>query len=134
QEQPIETERVLLTFSDIERLIGDQRLPESAKKHRAWWANDTVSHAHSQLWLDAGWRVAGLSMTDERVTFARSRERERAYIDFFSGLLSELNREAPETFRIASPDGQSWINVGWPFNGTSFIFSFTQTRRFRVEL
>lgn len=134
QEQAIETERLPLTFSDIERLIGDQRLPESARKHRAWWANDTVSHAHSQQWLDAGWRVAGLSMSDERVTFTRSRERERAYIDFFSALLNDLSREAPETFRIASPDGQSWINVGWPFDGISFIFSFTQTKRFRVEL
>ncbi len=134
QEQPIENERVTLTFAEFERIIGDERLPDSARKHRAWWANDTVGHPHSQQWLNAGWRVAGLSMSDERVTFARSKERERAYIDFFSGLLSELNREAPETFRIASPDGQSWINVGWPFYGMSFIFSFTQTRRFRVEL
>jgi CBS domain-containing protein len=134
QEQPIETERLPLTFSDIEGLIGGQRLPESARKHRAWWANDTVSHAQSQQWLDVGWRVAGLSMTDERVTFARSRERERAYIDFFSALLSELKREAPETFRIGSPDGQSWINAGWIFNGISFNFAFTQTKRFRVEL
>jgi CBS domain-containing protein len=134
QEQPIETDRVTLTFSEIEQIIGGERLPDSARKHRTWWANDAVSHLHSQQWLNAGWRVAGLSMTDERVTFARSRERERAYIDFFSTLLSDLQIAAPEQFKIPSPDGQHWVNVGWPFNGLSLIFSFTQTKRFRVEL
>ena len=134
--QPRRDERVQLSFREVEEII-DTELPPSARRHRAWWANDSVSHVQSLSWLSADWRVASINMSEERVIFARIREREIAYIDFFSALISNLNQAAP-VFRSPSPDGQSWIVparvvvekrvLGF------FSFSFTRDARFRVEL
>jgi len=49
--------RIELTFSEIEKIIGDT-LPLSAYKYRAWWANG--GHKHSSAWRLAGWRVDGI--------------------------------------------------------------------------
>lgn len=56
QSQPGHVDPIQLSFNQIEEIIGTD-LPLSARSHRAWWANDAVSHSHSQLWLDAGWRT-----------------------------------------------------------------------------
>jgi hypothetical protein len=47
-------ERVVrLSFSEIERIIG-RELPPSAKKHRAWWANEQSGpHVHARSWMNA---------------------------------------------------------------------------------
>ncbi|QYG93439.1 GIY-YIG nuclease family protein [Iamia sp. SCSIO 61187] len=40
-----------MRFTDIERLLGDD-LPASARRHPAWWANETVeAHIHARAWL-----------------------------------------------------------------------------------
>jgi CBS domain-containing protein len=89
QSQPGRIDQTQLTFSEIEEIIGAD-LPSSARNHRAWWANDSVSHSQSQLWLDAGWRTTYINLSEGRVTFSRIKERERAYISFFSKLFDEL--------------------------------------------
>jgi CBS domain-containing protein len=65
-----DTEQVLLTFGQIEEMI-DSPLPNSALQLRAWWANDRVGHAHSALWLDAGWKVIYVDLGEGQVIFAR---------------------------------------------------------------
>ena len=60
-------------FSDIEQIIGD-RLPSSARKHPAWWANDTSrSHNHAQAWLSAGWETSRVQIEANGVLFRRSK-------------------------------------------------------------
>jgi len=54
------------TFQEVERVIG-MPLPDSARKHRPWWAND--GHAQSTSWLGAGWKTAKVDMASEKVTF-----------------------------------------------------------------
>lgn len=62
---------VRLTFAEIERILGDT-LPRSAHHHRAWWANERNGpHPHARIWMGAGWRVASVNLTAEKVTFAR---------------------------------------------------------------
>jgi hypothetical protein len=40
--------QIRLSFSEIERIIG-QPLPSSARRHRAWWANErSGSHVHAR--------------------------------------------------------------------------------------
>lgn len=137
QSQPGKKDLVTLTFNEIEQIIG-RDLPASARNHRAWWANDSVSHPQSQLWLDAGWRTTYISMGEGRVSFARIREREKAYIAFFSALLTELRTRANFPVRNASPDGTSWIVVAWVTVQSqayaNFVFSFSRDKRLRVEL
>lgn len=54
------------TFDEVER-VSRTPLPESARKHRPWWAND--GYAQSTAWLSAGWKTAKVDMANQRVTF-----------------------------------------------------------------
>lgn len=62
-----------LTMEQIEQICGG-RLPDSAYKHRAWWAN-TDSHSHAQSWRRAGYQVAKVEFDRQKqisaVTFRR---------------------------------------------------------------
>ncbi|KAA3654880.1 MAG: DUF4268 domain-containing protein [Chloroflexi bacterium] len=137
QNQPIEKKIVKPTFSKIEEIIGG-KLPASAYKNRSWWANDSVGHVQSKQWLDVGWRVASVNMTNQVARFARIQERQRAYIDFYSALINEL-REKPlfSHLHTPRPDGANWY---WTKNfgvqgrhlGSS-NYSFGRGGIFRVE-
>jgi CBS domain-containing protein len=137
QEQPIDDKTVPLSFQQIETIIGDA-LPASAREVRSWWANDSVGHVQSQQWLEVGWRVSNIYMAEETVIFTRIKDREKAYIDFYSGLLPMLTKAAQFHVREASPDGLNWIIIGRvPSRGpqTAFLaFSFARRGRIRVEL
>ena len=137
QQQPIDADRTRVTFEQIEGIINGE-LPASARKHRAWWANDTTSHTHSQQWLEAGWRVAEVSIPREEVIFSRAGERQRLYIEFFNSLLKDFRSAASFQVKEHSPQGQNWYTVsGLPNVGPQLAilaFSFAQSNRFRVEL
>jgi hypothetical protein len=63
----------MLTFEDIELIIGKQ-LPESAWKHRSFWANDNQEkNGHARAWVRAGYRVAYLDREQKVVRFERTR-------------------------------------------------------------
>ena len=137
QSQPGDITKVQLSFSDIEEII-DAKLPASARDHRAWWANDSVGHRHSQQWLEAGWRSSYLNMTEGKGTFVRTQERQQAYIDFFSKLLTELREKTELPIRDVSPGGSSWIGC-CPYSSKDrnigqFGFCFVRSNGFRIEL
>jgi CBS domain-containing protein len=135
--QPSKTDRLQLTFEGIEAII-DSELPPSARQHRSWWANDSVGHVQSMQWLGAGWRTSSINMGAGTVVFTRIKEREKAYIDFFSTLLLELRQKADFPVRDESPTGRSWINVKpLAANGRQrglFAIAFTHGKQIRVEL
>ncbi|MCB8945210.1 MAG: DUF4268 domain-containing protein [Ardenticatenaceae bacterium] len=137
QNQPAAKDSVTLSFAQISEIIGDE-LPESAYRHRAWWANDTVSHVQSREWLSVDWRVASVNMTQERVKFSRIKERERAYIAFYSKLLAELENSPVFKDIGGSPNGMGWLQIArLPYEGSavaSLNFSFARNNQFRVEL
>lgn len=58
---------VSLSFRDIENLIGCP-LPNSARIHRAFWAN-TTTHSIAHGWLAAGYKVVDVNMTSEQIVF-----------------------------------------------------------------
>ncbi len=136
QQQSRHQEKVSLTFREIEEIIGEE-LPPSAREHRSWWANDPVGHVQSRQWLEVGWRVSTIAMTEGKIVFTRIKSREKNYIDFFSGLLQELIRVAQFHVRQVSPDGFNWIVVaGIPEAGPHIGivgFSFARYGRFRAE-
>ncbi len=138
QSLPPEEDKVGMSFEDLELLIGG-RLPKYARQHRSWWANNSSSHVQSMQWLGAGWRVSAVSMANERVTFTRIKEREQAYIAFFSSLLSDLRGAGGIPVQTNSADGSSWIVVTrlapeGESRNSIFGFSFARGGRFRVEL
>jgi len=67
----LDKSNVTLKFDEIERIIGG-KLPDSARKHRAWWGNDR-SHSHAvKGWLNAGWKVKRVDFERGLVEFERS--------------------------------------------------------------
>jgi CBS domain-containing protein len=135
--QPGKTDFVKITFDQIEAII-DGSLPASAYTHRSWWANDTLGHPQSQIWLEAGYRSTFINLTDRQVTFTRIREREKAYIDFFSKLIADLQKKTIAPLQQIYPDGTNWIvcyTISKPFSNVGiFVYSFARNKRFRVEL
>ncbi|AFW97173.1 CBS domain-containing protein (plasmid) [Anabaena sp. 90] len=137
QNQTVGQNKLQLTFQQVEEIIRDE-LPVSARRHRSWWANDSVNHPQSQQWLNVGWRVASINMNEERVLFARIEEQEKAYINFFSTLLAELGNLSDFPVNELSQDGRHLATVaGVPIKGSqsaNLTFTFTPDRKFRVEL
>jgi len=65
-------ELVTLTFAQVEGIIGDN-LPFSALRNRSWWHN-LRSTAQGQAWMNVGWRVQDVNMTERTVVFRRVAE------------------------------------------------------------
>lgn len=137
QSIPLDIKEVEMNFADIDNILG-QKLPEFARQHRSWWANDSKSHVQSQQWLDAGWRVSSINPSDERVKFSRLAGRARAFIDFFSGLMEELRNHPGFELEEGSPTGDGYqIVKSLPEGKTRqclFIAVFGRQQMFRGEL
>ena len=57
-----------MTFGEIDHIIGG--LPPSARRYSAWWSNEREGkHVQAHAWMDAGWRVANVNLTAEKVRF-----------------------------------------------------------------
>lgn len=64
------TEEMPMSFADVESILGF-RLPNSAYRHRPWWANETKGHVHAQAWLEAGYETAQVDMNGRKLVFRR---------------------------------------------------------------
>ena len=64
---PKNQKEITITFEEIEMLIDD-KLPSSARKYTAWWAN-AQTHNHAKYWLDAGWKTKNVNIDNQEVTF-----------------------------------------------------------------
>ena len=62
-------ESVIMSFSEIEKKVGDT-LPASAYKHRVFWSN-TRTHSVAFGWLDAGYNTESVDFKSQHVTFVR---------------------------------------------------------------
>lgn len=65
-----------LAFAEIEELIGC-RLPNSARRHRAWWSNARGGHAQAEAWLRGGWQTSEVDLDGERAIFTFAHEPAR---------------------------------------------------------
>jgi len=61
---------IRLKFKEIEDIIGD-RLPPSARRHRAWWSNNPSNSVITHAWLDAGFVSEQVNMSGEELVFRR---------------------------------------------------------------
>jgi len=68
------------SFTEVEKVIGTN-LPDSAWRHRAWWANEHGTHVQAKAWLDAGWSTEHVDVTHQTVTFRRAGEATGHAID-----------------------------------------------------
>jgi len=130
-------DRIKLTFDEINSIL-DGQLPPSARTHKVWWANDSVGHVQSQLWLEAGWRTSFVNMLEETVVFTRIIEQEKRYIAFFSEFLEKLkNANIPIKENLSVHGRHYFVFYHIPANSpvaAVFGVSFTKNKQFRIEL
>ena len=61
------------SFAEIESILGF-RLPASARRYSAWWANERCengTHSHARAWMNAGWETARVNLAGETLVFRR---------------------------------------------------------------
>ncbi|MFB3164539.1 hypothetical protein ABLO26_24565 [Neobacillus sp. 179-J 1A1 HS] len=62
--------RLTLSINEIEEIL-EFKLPASAYKYSAWWANESEgTHTHALAWLMAGWKTAEV-IPGSKVTFIK---------------------------------------------------------------
>lgn len=65
-------DKVVLTFESINDMIGGE-LPDSAFRHRPWWANRSGGRGAQNLaWQSVGWETRDVNMELDEVTFVRA--------------------------------------------------------------
>jgi len=64
------TDQIVLTFGEIERIVGF-KLPPSAKKYRAWWSNSPSNSVMTEAWLEAGFESEQVDMEGRKLVFRR---------------------------------------------------------------
>lgn len=62
-------ERIKLTYSEIEEILGF-KLPVSARKDKRWWNNNDCSHSQSKSWGEAGYKTTDVIL-GESVVFVK---------------------------------------------------------------
>jgi phosphate-selective porin len=64
-------EELSMKFTEIEKLIG-KKLPESARKFRAWWANNLKKGTgQSKSWVEAGYKAMDADIDKGIVRFRK---------------------------------------------------------------
>jgi CBS domain-containing protein len=136
QNIPLKENTKRLSFDQIESIIG-HKLPPSSR-HRAWWANDQVRHSHSKLWLEVGWRVAEINLSEEQVLFARIKERGKELDKFFSALHQSLKEKAPFDVKPPKAGGVNhYVISSLPSPSVrlgTLLFYFSRKRKFKTEI
>ena len=68
---PVSQEDVTLTFIVIEQILNDA-LPASAQQESGWWGNQKQgTQVESIAWMDAGWLVEIVDLSEKWVRFVR---------------------------------------------------------------
>ena len=114
---------LMLSFCEIEKIVGFE-LPQSAKNHRAFWAN-TDSHSLSLSWLSVGYEVSEVNLEYQRVQFTRSELLKKSKVGVKEFTLNgeiysiEIGYHDGRTFRLFKKNGSS--NIDYEGNQKRFI-------------
>ena len=98
------TNEVKLSFARIDGLIGDN-LPMAAYRHESWWSN-LASNMRAKSWLDAGWEVAEIHLSEGFVIFKKVVEGSKIRKRFRSKSSVEITKPftpVPVRFKKKSP-------------------------------
>ena len=122
--------KIQVSFRDLEEIIGSP-FPDTARKYRAWWANDYTSpNRHSVFWLRAGWKVENVDLSAEMVTFKRSDAVLQQL--FLVELIQELKKIRPGITRTTKAQS-GWVDFGAGKTGFLFMWAFG-SGKLRTEL
>jgi len=63
-------DQVLLTFPEIENIIGVEMEPSARRYFRSWDNTGGASYVRQNSWLDVDWETVMVDMENEMVKFA----------------------------------------------------------------
>ena len=63
---------LIIGFDKIEQIIRN-KLPQSAFKHNAWWANNPSHHSHARAWTEIGWKTQDVDIEGKKVKFVKEK-------------------------------------------------------------
>lgn len=107
----VDRDKVVLTFEEINNLI-DGQLPESAFKHRPWWANRKEGKGSQNLaWQSVGWETRDVNMELDEVTFVRVQHRADAIAASSGGGLSIAEAKAGLAATFGLSESQIEISI-----------------------
>lgn len=82
----LDQKKVTMSFESINDLVSGA-LPDSAYKHRPWWANRKDGRGSQNLaWQSVGWESKDVNMELDEVTFVRVAEKTGSGIRAVRGL------------------------------------------------
>jgi CBS domain-containing protein len=120
-----------VSFQNIGKLLEDE-LPESARKHRSWWANEMTSHVQAAAWLKAGWLVEDVDFETNEVSFRQSVS--ALYPPFFTSLWEQFKVRHPGITQAVGGSTQNWLSIGGGQSGLTLNWVLPREPVFRVEL
>ena len=72
RELPASQKEVTMSFEQIERILND-KLPPSAYKYQAWWANEKEgNHVNARAWANAGWKIDNVDFNRKLARLVRA--------------------------------------------------------------
>jgi len=96
------TNRVVLPFTEIEGIIGDN-LPITASRESEWWKNTRFT-AQGRAWIDIGWNVESVDLENRTVTLIKvakleikpiKKAKEKKQTEFFRQPFRYSRRKRP---------------------------------------
>ena len=101
--------RIMLTFGEIERILGF-KLPKSASEYEAWWSNNETGHSHAR-WLKVGWRTTNVDLAGRSVVFEQIAQRSDSQRTLTKadpwGCMADTVTIMPGT-DLTAPSGEEW--------------------------
>lgn len=61
---------VTLTIDEIEAILNTP-LPSSARQNRGWWGNRTKGALQANAWMEAGYLVEQIDLSQQQITFRK---------------------------------------------------------------
>lgn len=103
--------KVILTFNEVNELVNGD-LPESAFKHRPWWANRTEGRGSQNLaWQSVGWETRDVDMDLDEVTFVRVRRSAEPVVAARGGGLTIAQAKSGLATMFCVSEDQIEINI-----------------------
>ena len=88
----------IMSFKEIEKILCFV-LPRSARKYRAWWANDKSHIQAFEGWMSVGWGIESINLQEETVTFKKvSKSKADKTKSFQPNIISEEKKITPQAF------------------------------------
>jgi hypothetical protein len=104
--------RLRMSFTEIAKAAGT-KLPASAYRHPAWWANDPKHHVQARAWTEAGFAAGNVDVEAESVEFVRVGARGRGVREMPEAFAHEGGEKPAQHPLIGWMKGTFTIEPGW---------------------